>query len=130
MEEESLKVQLVAVTCFLNCRLSWSVNFQHFSACAPILNLQLTLPLELGSAEQVPALSLWAHNSSVAHRCLLASATEVILAAALAVAVFIPAPLVEDASLISYAASFSFLSHIYVDQSMSHEQAFQESNSI
>jgi len=63
MEEKRLKYQLAAVTCFLNCWLSWSVNFQHFSACTLILNLQLrTLPLELGFAEQVPALSLWPYK--------------------------------------------------------------------
>lgn len=86
-----------------------------------MLNLQLrTLPLELDSAEQVPALSFWAHNSSVAHRCLLASATDVNLTAAFAVAVFIPPPLAEDVFLISHAAPFFFLSQIYVGQSMAH----------
>lgn len=121
MEEKRLKVQCAAVTCFLNCWLSWSVNFQHFSACALILDLQLrTLPLELGSAEQVPALPLWAHNSLVAHRCLLASATDVFLAAAFAVAVFTPAPLAEDVFLISHAALFFFVSQTYVGQSMAY----------
>lgn len=121
MEEKRLEVQCAAVTCFLNCWLSWSVNFQHFSVCALILDSRLrTLPLELGSAEQVPAFSLWAHKPRVAHRCLLASATDVLLAAAFAVAVFIPTPLAEDVFLISRAASFFFLSHIYVGQSMAY----------
>lgn len=95
--------------------------FQHFSVCALSLNLQMrTLPLELGSAEQVPALSLWAHSSLVAHSCLLASVTSVILTAALAVAVFIPASLSEDVFLVSDAASFFFIFHICVGQNMAH----------
>lgn len=97
MEEEILKVHCAALTCFLNCWPSSSVNFQHFSSRALILNLHLrTLPLELGSAEHMPALSLWTHNSSIAQRCHLASATGTIRTAALAKAAFIPAPLAED----------------------------------
>lgn len=92
--------------------------FQCLSVCALILNLQLrTLPLEPGSAEQVPALSLWAHNSLAARRCLLASVTSVILTAALAVAVFIPASLSEGVFLVSDAASFFFVFHICVAHS-------------
>lgn len=43
-----------------------------------------------------------------------------VLAAALAVAVSIPASLAEDVFLISRASSFFFLSHMYVGQSMVH----------
>lgn len=121
MEEEIFKLHCASLTCLPYNWSSWSVNFQHFSACAITLNLQLrTLPLELSSAEHVPVLSLWAHNSSVAHRCHLASAADVILTAALTGAVSIPAPLAEDVFLISYAAPFFFLSHIYLGPSMAH----------
>lgn len=114
MEEEILKLHCAALTCFLNCWPSWSVNFQHFLACALIFNLQLRrFSLELGPGEHAPALSLWTHNSSAARRCHLASATDMILTAALAGAVFIRAPLAEDVFLISYAAFFFFLSHIF-----------------
>lgn len=43
-----------------------------------------------------------------------------ILTAALTEAVFIPTPLAEDVFLIPYAASFFFLSHIYLDPSMAY----------
>lgn len=120
MQEESLEVQSSLVSCFLSCLLFRSANTQYFSLCAQILSLQLrTLPLESGSAEQVPMLSLSSQLAGSSDISLQASAVEVIPTAALALVVCIPALSTEGLSNLP-CCIFFFLSQINADQSILH----------